>query len=329
MSDITSIFSGLRESFFRYYDTPFGLLSPEVQAERRALLDQDGVTWREPWMEVIRDYRQSDQAFEAACTAAGAPADLSAFARAGLIPASEILNLYVHQERALAASLAGKNVVITAGTGSGKTESFLLPVIASLLEESVAWGAGGSPEGPRWWKKSSDSFKPQREQEKGRRAGVRTLILYPMNALVEDQLIRLRRSLDGPAVREWLDSNRNGHRFFFGRYTGMTPVPGSIGNQSAEKHLREYLQKTERRAGDAQMKDEEEDTVSKRFFVPRLDGAEMRSRWDMQMHPPDILITNYSMLNIMLLRPRDDPFFVETKRWLDVSERASYRRESP
>ena len=319
MSNVSSIFSGLRESFFRYYDTPFGLLSSEIQLERKNLLDQDGVTWREPWMEVIRDFRLSDRSFEAASRAAGAPADLAAFARAGLIPSDEIQSLYTHQERALAASVAGKNLVITAGTGSGKTESFLLPVVASLLDESTAWGTEGSPEGSQWWAKSSDSFSPQREKEKGRRAAVRALILYPMNALVEDQLIRLRRGLDGPAARDWLDTNRNGHRFFFGRYTGMTPVPGTIGNQSAEKHLREYLIRTQRRANKAQKGDEAEGKVRKRFFVPRLDGAEMRSRWDMQSHPPDILITNYSMLNIMLLRPRDEPFFHQTKAWLDES----------
>lgn len=43
----------------------------------------------------------------------------------------------------------------------------------------------------------------------------------------------------------------------------------------------------------------------------------MRSRWDMQSSPPDILITNYSMLNIMLLRTRDDAFFAATREWLD------------
>jgi Lhr-like helicase len=55
-----------------------------------------------------------------------------------------------------------------------------------------------------------------------------------------------------------------------------------------------------------------------RFYVPSTDGAEMRSRWDMQAAPPDILITNYSMLNIMLRRRRDDPLFKSTRRWLEA-----------
>ncbi|MBK8380595.1 MAG: hypothetical protein IPL16_01610 [Ignavibacteria bacterium] len=47
-----------------------------------------------------------------------------------------------------------------------------------------------------------------------------------------------------------------------------------------------------------------------------MDGAEMRSRFDMQVAPPDILITNYSMLSIMLMRDIDKGIFDETKQWL-------------
>ena len=55
---------------------------------------------------------------------------------------------------------------------------------------------------------------------------MRAMVLYPMHALVEDQLVRLRRSLDSPAARTWLDKNRRENRFYFGRYTGQTPVSG-------------------------------------------------------------------------------------------------------
>ena len=54
-----------------------------------------------------------------------------------------------------------------------------------------------------------------------------------------------------------------------------------------------------------------------RYFFPRLDGAEMRSRWDMQDHPPDILITNFSMLSVMLMRDADEGIFEKTRRWLE------------
>ena len=315
MPDLLNLFDNLRANFFRYYDTPFGLAEPLLEKERKELLDQDGVTWREPWIEVLRDYSSSTETLEQLCGRIGAPADLSSFARAGLLPASEIPSLYVHQEEALEVALEGKSFVITAGTGSGKTEAFLLPVIASLLEESAGW-TGTSPVGECWWQ-GTHPFAPQRAGETGRSPAVRALVLYPMNALVEDQLVRLRRALDGPTVREWLDSHRGGHRFYFGRYTGLTPVPGSVGNSSALANLRRYLGTTEARASKAQADDEAAGEGRKRYFVPSLDGAEMRSRWDMQAHPPDILITNYSMLNIMMLRPRDARFFEATRRWLE------------
>src|SRR5215510_1419126 len=51
------------------------------------------------------------------------------------------------------------------------------------------------------------------------------------------------------------------------------------------------------------------------------DGSEMWSRWDMQTSPPDILITNYSMLNIMLMRSVEANIFEATRRWLSASNR--------
>ena len=45
-------------------------------------------------------------------------------------------------------------------------------------------------------------------------------------------------------------------------------------------------------------------------------GAEMWSRWDMQNDPPDLLITNYSMLNIMLMRSLETDIFTKTRDWL-------------
>lgn len=40
------------------------------------------------------------------------------------------------------------------------------------------------------------------------------------------------------------------------------------------------------------------------------------TRWDMQDYPPDILITNYSMLNIMMMRSIENNIFDSTKKWL-------------
>ena len=68
---------------------------------------------------------------------------------------------------------------------------------------------------------------------RARPPGLRAMILYPMNALVDDQLVRLRETLGASGPQSWLDRNRPGHRFWFGRYTSQTPVSG----QSAEGWL--------------------------------------------------------------------------------------------
>ena len=63
-------------------------------------------------------------------------------------------------------------------------------------------------------------------------------------------------------------------------------------------------------------------------FFPRVDGAEMRTRFDIQVAPPDILITNYSMLSIMLMRDIDSGIFDKTKEWLECEDTYSCRFDS-
>jgi Lhr-like helicase len=312
--DPVKVFDELRTYFMRYYDTPYSLAAKDVQEERRRLLDRDLGAYREPLLELVRDYKRTANDLAGSCRKANADPDLEPFSRAGLLPQS-IEHLYLHQEQALEAGLSGRNFVITAGTGSGKTEGMYLPVLSSLLAESRTWdGSPGTPS-PDWWRSSGD-FVPQRLGDSGRLPAMRALVMYPMNALVEDQLYRLRRALDSEAARKWLDANRLGHRFYFGRYTGPTPVPGDRTGSARLRELRLFLREAERRAAKAEADDRASGKTVKRYFLPRLDGAEMRSRWDMQLAPPDILITNYSMLNVMLLRQREDAFFTLTEEWL-------------
>jgi hypothetical protein len=151
----------------------------------------------------------------------------------------------------------------------------------------------------------------QRDHERGSRLpGIRALVMYPLNALAEDQMTRLRQSLDSNAIRGWLSANRPGNRFWFGRYIGSTPVSGRPTSSEAETTLRNELKRLSDTASAVAGTDAE------RFF-PRLDGGEMWSRWDMQDAPPDILVTNYSMLNIMLMRDVETPIFDATRAWLD------------
>lgn len=301
-------FDHLREDLFRYYDTPFRVREDSIRRERRQLLDAESSSYREPWLEPIPEYATTGLGFEGALSGTGAHDDLGAFARCGLI---EFEDIFEHQRAAIDASASGRNVVITAGTGSGKTEAFLLPLIDAMLRESESW-SGGSPASAAWWR-ARGNWTPQRAEETGRSAALRAILLYPMNALVEDQMVRLRRALDSPRARQWLDENRRGHRFFFGRYTGQTPVSGRRDNGSALRRLGRIMNQLDRRS------DRVIDDPSLRYFLPRLDGAEMRSRWDMQDAAPDFLITNYTMLNIILLRDIERGIVERTRQWLQES----------
>lgn len=151
--------------------------------------------------------------------------------------------LYVHQERAIRNVVERRhNLIVATGTGSGKTESFLIPIFNHLFQE----------------------------EEEGTldHSGVRALLLYPMNALANDQLKRLRKLLsEYPAIR-------------FGRYIGETHHSRS----KAEEQFREE-------------------------WNAEPQSNELLSREEMQEHPPHILLTNYAMLEYLLLRPQDTSLF--------------------
>jgi len=143
------------------------------------------------------------------------------------------------------------------------------------------------------------------------------VILYPLNALVEDQLRRLRTAIDDEDVHRWLDRDHDGNRITFGRYTGLTPIAGTPAPQKITR-LRKELQDLDQQRREVLAALQADPTLDPdvKFYFPRLDGGEMWSRWDMQETPPDILITNYSMLNIMMMRSIENNIFDATRDWL-------------
>jgi ATP-dependent helicase YprA (DUF1998 family) len=153
--------------------------------------------------------------------------------------------LYTHQVNAIRKAVANQNLVVSTGTGSGKTEAFLIPILNYLLNEQDA-GTLTQP-------------------------GVRALLLYPMNALANDQMKRLRQIL------------KNYPKITFGRYINVdeTPEKQSVAD--------EYFRKT----------------YPEEPFI----ANELRSREQMHATPPHLLITNYAMLEYLLLRPNSSPLF--------------------
>ncbi|MEW6244682.1 MAG: DEAD/DEAH box helicase [Bacillota bacterium] len=174
--------------------------------------------------------------------------------------------LYVHQEEAITRVNAMQNVVVATGTGSGKTEAFLYPILLHLYREYLEGSLG---------------------------PGVRALVLYPMNALANDQRDRL-----GELCRVLHEAGA-GFRFTFGQYTGDTP------EDPWDKH------RQGQRAGER-----------------RLHG-ELVYREEMRKTPPHILLTNYSMLEYLLIRPLDSELFDNGRashwRFIVIDEAHQYK----
>ena len=365
MLDPVGAFDALRENYIRYLKTAFGTRSSTIEAKRESLLRTDRVLCREPWVEPMPEYQTDGRTIQQLGEddlPGLSPEQRHLFqdlVGRGLFPTGR--PLYTHQQRMLREALdpKGGRCVVTSGTGSGKTESFLLPLFASLTREMVSWPAPQvpDPKAHTWWE-SQGNVTPSKLVNPANPDGVtgmhrkfwqrghdtrphavRALILYPMNALVEDQLTRLRLALDaqGASVgegvsgpRPWFAEHAAGNAITFGRYTGETPVAGELtrerdGNLERNETKINDLKSKLRQVSDNCRKIDQHIQKKKldvgkadelRSFFPRPDGAELRSRFDMQETPPDILITNFSMLGIMLMRTVDAPIFDCTKAWL-------------
>lgn len=359
-------YEDLQKRIKRYIKTAFPTNSPSFEADRADLLDESGVLFQQAYVEPVVGYRHGEPLKVGSDCIRSLPQEareaLVGIANAGIL--KDGFSLYSHQESMIEQALAGKNCVITTGTGSGKTESFLLPVLAEIVREATDPKRGwkdieGSWSETRW---EPANFEPleTRGQVVGesRPAAVRALVLYPMNALVEDQLSRLRQALDTDEVLGAMDEHLFGNRFRFGRYTGETPVSGhpvmadghANGNKRKElsrkfraAHLEWQGVREKTRDMLRELNDESDESRRSELlkevgklnevasFMPRMErgACEMFHRWEMQASPPDILVTNVSMLSIMMMRHRhpdlngdraDSDIFDQTREWLDADE---------
>ena len=268
MNDPIKIYNQIRSSYYKYIGSGLPFFREEYNQERNELIKESGTISQPPIIEIVPKYHEK-ATLRDFCLAEGVNTELDDFVNCGLFSQSGHIErkLYDHQYEALkTAHIDHKSIIVTTGTGSGKTECFLLPVIADLVKESRHWG-------------------------KHRNRAMRTMILYPLNALAEDQMIRLRKALNSRNMNksgalDWLDKNRNGNRFYFGRYTGTTPFSGI--KEKVKDKLREEKRSLIRDWNAAKNSGEKELL----YYIPCMeeDSSEMWDRFSMQDNAPDILI---------------------------------------
>lgn len=326
-SGIFSVAEEITSGLERFIEAGYHLRDQDLIEERQRMLREPGAIRQRPYIEATPSYRSSRRIADLQNVPEHAKAALSAIS-------SFDLGLYdppyEHQAQALEHYFSGSDLFIATGTGSGKTESFLSAIIAQLILE---------------------------HQSRPRIAamhGVRALLLYPMNALVNDQIFRIRRLFGDNRVAELLRRGDPLRQVTFGSYTSRTAYHGHrtnakdrdrIGKPIESFYLRIEAEKPElaaelKRSGRWPAKDldkfygagfETRDANgrlrdghwNKRLFTHESD-RELLTRHEMLATCPDILVTNYSMLEYMLLRPFERPIFEATSAWLAADSRNQF-----
>jgi len=249
----------IEERYRRYLETTFYFKDPILRESFEEALESGHLS-RGPYLEatpVFKTGKTPRELFE----------DLLDFQPdEGFLKALLKKPLYLHQEEAIKKVFEGQNIVVATGTGSGKTEAFLYPILLHLYKEFKNGTSG---------------------------PGVRALILYPMNALANDQRERLRD------ICKCLKDESSEFHFTFGQYIGETPE----NENDSYRYARDKL--SERQQNDFCISENEE-----------IVHGELIFRDEMRKTPPNILLTNYSMLEYLLIRPHDSPLFDNNRaRW--------------
>ncbi len=302
-------FEHIKESVVQYLETAYKIANASIFAERGDLLRERGTVAQSPFIEATPAFPTANKLADLERAHPNiVPAGLADLVRHG-VPVDRF-NLYTHQEESLLRAFSDQpNLLVATGTGSGKTECFLLPILADILREARNWEPTLGPYQPGRYDGSNDEWLHSRRHE-ARPAALRAIVLYPMNALVNDQLSRLRRILSRGDSPDWQRRNLRGNMIHFGMYTGLTQPTGSWAETWRRTKFAEYMQRIE--ADWRKLRIDLQETGN----WPRPNSPEMLCRWDMQQAAPDILVTNYSMLEYMLVRPIEYGVFEQTRQWL-------------
>lgn len=258
------LFRKVLEARLRSFTTAAASISPVVAPELRAATNrmiQGEELLKGPFVESLPDFQKGDSIQSLVSQGALSPLWGEMEKKA---PSLWSRPLHRHQQAAIGRD---ENFIVATGTGSGKTEAFLFPLIDDLLRHGV-----GKP-------------------------GVKAILVYPLNALATDQMFRIARLL----FNELDDTGLT-----LGRFTGQT-TPGA-----------------------SRAEIERDITASPSFEdafpdVSRAPSNWLLSRTEMLDNPPDILITNYAMLEHVLLLPRNRQLLKNADlRWLVLDELHTY-----
>ncbi len=322
---IVAVSSRLRETLRQYIEAQYHIRNEQLIEERRALLDSPGTIFQEPYVEATPSYTfgKDIEQLEIPREARDALAEIAKL-NVGIFDKP-----YEHQVAALEAFLSrDSDIVVATGTGSGKTESFLMPIIGHLATEAAQSPATANDD------------------------ACRALLLYPMNALVNDQLSRIRKLFGDEDANKIISKGRN-RKVRFATYTGRTPYAGIRSAGRDSRYIRplfdDYYNKLLNAdsaivhklisRGKWPSKDlpaffggdkVEQATFKSGKKVGQLrtvyhwrdrlktseKDRELMTRDEVQKTCPDLLITNYSMLEYMLMRPIERSIFSKTRDWL-------------
>ena len=203
----------LREALENYIKSQYFGKSPILLSAMQDKLNQEGVLYQKPYVESSPAYKTAPNGIQASPKLPNWLKDYFlalSNANLGVYPSP-----FCHQVSALEAAYEGQDLFVSTGTGSGKTECFMWPLMAKLASEA---------------RNNPDSWSMR---------GIRTIVMYPMNALVSDQVSRLRR-LIGDADHRFVNIFRdtcgiNSRRPQFGMYTGRTPYAGKEPKRSEDQ----------------------------------------------------------------------------------------------
>lgn len=243
------LYRNLSDTLRRYIPTtlPISRNYPKLKQEFQNLLEKEELV-KGPYIEALPDFEKGDSLRDLLKENNGFLHNAFSQLPDSLLDRA----LHSHQQEALISACRDKkSLLVATGTGSGKTECFLYPLAHQLLSD------------------------PDPEE-----IGVRCLLIYPMNALANDQLYYRIAPLFGLQLAE--------QKISFGRFTSQIRANTSRDEEESRLHENEKLMQA---------------------LNGKIPSHWRLTREEMLERPPKILVTNYAMLEHLLLLPRNAPLF--------------------